>query len=87
MAQGAIYSGTAIPEIKSARGQIALSVLTSGTESTRLARATQGLDGPFLLTPLRSTAKYSARCYIEGDSPGRLSWIPLQGNNKGHKPG
>lgn len=68
MAQDVIYSGTAIPEIKSARGQIALSV-PPWTEHTHLAKATQGLDGPCLLTPLGSTAKYSARCYTEGDSP------------------
>lgn len=48
MAQDAIYPGTAIPEIKSARGQIALSIPPSGIESTHLARATRGLDGPFL---------------------------------------
>lgn len=79
MAQDAIYPGTAIPEIKSARGQTALSVPPSGTESTHLARATWGLDGPFLLTPLRSTAEHSARRYTEGDSSGLLSWIRLQG--------
>lgn len=87
MAQDAIYPGTAIPETKYARGQIVLTVAPSGTESAHLARGTQGLDGPFLLTPLQSTAKYSARCYTGGDSPGFLSWICLQGNSSGHKPG
>lgn len=68
MTQDVIYSGNATPEIKSARGQIALSV-PPWTEHTHLERATQGLDGPCLLTPLGSTAEYPARCYIEGDSP------------------
>lgn len=39
-------------EKKYGRGQIVLTVPPSGTESAHLARATQGLDGPFLLTPL-----------------------------------
>lgn len=39
MARDAIYPRTTIPEIKSARGQIALSVPSSGTESTHLAMA------------------------------------------------
>lgn len=72
---------------KYARGQIVLTVPPSGTESAHLARATQGLDGPFLLTPLWGTAKYLARCHTGGDSPGFLSWICLQGNSSGHKPG
>lgn len=87
MAEDAIYPGTAIPEKKYARGQIVLIVPPSGTESAHLARATQGLDRPFLLTPPQSTAKYSARCFTGGDSPGFLSWICLQGNSSGHKPG
>lgn len=87
MAQDATSPGTAMPETKYTKGQIVLTVPPSGTESAHLARATQGLDGPFLLTPLQSTAKYSARCYPGGDSPGFLSWISLQGNSSGHKPG
>ena len=87
MAQDVISPGTTIPEIKSVRGQIALSVPPLGTESIHLARATRGLDGQFLLTPLQSAAKYSARCYIQGHSPGLLSQICLQGNNSVHKPG
>lgn len=87
MAQDAIYPGTAIPETKYASGQIVLTVPPSGTESVHLARATQSLDGPFLLTPLQSTAKHSARCYTGGDSPGLLFWICLQGYSSGPKPG
>lgn len=87
MAQDAIFPGTAIPEKKYARGQLVLTVPPSGTESAHLARATQDLDGPFLLTPLQGAAKYSAGCYTGGDSPGFLSWICLQGNSSGHKAG